>query len=312
MRTTKSIAAFALLLLLLFSKLAHAQSITDYLILQDIGDYKFKTQTKDFITGQPRTIPGYSTRTAPGFLAGADHFDVDHDDKTYETKYVNRTIGLGVEVQITQHAGSESDKWLLHEVEDGYRDEDNLNATVDTNVQMRSISGKNIYFIGIYGAKSYAWISNNYIVVKIGCSNCPNTKPEPLEIVQAYLQKFPSTITLTDSDFKSRSHSEQWIKDEMDRRLWLADKWVSQITAADPKLYDKLDDVVKHLKVFLDYKGKYFVQTEEEKTAGITAKSEKNVLGGYLEAKDLESIKTKLAAYKAWWEAHKGDTINLQ
>ncbi len=203
----------AIIFLLVFSTCAYSQTISDFLITNDIGPYKKITK------GGP----------SGNILTGADHFGLDHKDAAYGISYVNDASKMWIEVQVTQHFGGDSDKWLQHEVEDGYRDDDQLNATVDTNVQMRSINETNIYFIGIYGAKTYTWIANNNIVIRIGCSSCPNTKPEPLEIVQAYLTKFPSTITLTDNYLKSQSHSIQWIKKEMDRRLWLCDKWFMQL-----------------------------------------------------------------------------------
>ena len=52
-----------------------------------------------------------------GILIPAGHFDLDHDDITYETRYIIPEPLVGVEVQLTQHSGSDSDKWLLHEVE---------------------------------------------------------------------------------------------------------------------------------------------------------------------------------------------------
>ena len=207
MRTIKKIAALAIVLL--FAKFAYAQSISDYLILQDIGDYKFKTQTKDFITGQPRTIPGYSTRTAPGILAGTDHFDVDHDDKTYETKYVNRTIGLGVEVQVTKHAGSDSDKWLLHEVERDFR---NYYGLSDNSYIVKQIDGNTILAVGA-GGWTYRWLSGSK-VVHISYTDLMMEKPQPLEVVKAYLAKHPSTLPpMTLKELRSTENKTKWIKD---------------------------------------------------------------------------------------------------
>ncbi len=159
-----------------------------------------------------------------------------------------------------------------------------------------------VYFIGIYGAKSYAWISNNYIVVKISCSSCPNTKPEPLEIIQAYLQKYPSNITVTDTDFKSHVHSEQWIKNEMDRRLWLCDKWFLQLTLGKAQQVQVYQESVKSMNIFLDYREKYY---------GTKIADEKNLLAIYLSSNNGTSITAKLKEYKDWWGIHKTDAISL-
>ncbi|MBI5638916.1 MAG: hypothetical protein HZA17_00680 [Nitrospirae bacterium] len=88
----------------------------------------------------------------------------------------------------------------------------------------------------------------------------------------------------------------------MDRRLWLCDKWVSQIQTEDPKLYDKLKSIVDHMTVFLNYRSKYY---------GVSATDETNALQGYLDTKDETAIRTKLTEYKAWWTANKGGAINI-
>lgn len=296
----KHIMTFAFIILITQSVIEcsiWAQTASDYLILHDIGDYKFITQTKDFITGQPKTILGYSKRVGPGDLAGASHFYLDHDDITYETDYSNRNIKLGVDVQVAQHVGSDSDRWLLHEVEDSYRssDTDRLGLLTEGAI-LRRISGNKVYWIGI-GGGSFVWLSNN-VVIKISYTDLQATKPEPLEVVQAYLQKYPSTIPST--LVLDRAHDEQWIKDEMERRLWLCDKWLTQIGKAD--LYKILSTVTDDMGVFLDYREKYY---------GMSGKDDRVALSGYLSAKDETSIRNKLAGYKAWWNANKTKAINL-
>jgi hypothetical protein len=210
---------------------------------------------------------------------------------------------LAISVQVTKHADSpDAIKWLLHELEDGYRDNDKLNVTIDLGVQMRTINGNNVLFSGIYGGKSYTWISNGNVVVEVSCSSCPSTKPEPLEIVQAYLTKFHSIITLTDNDLKSRAHSEQWIKDEMDRRLWLCDKWFMQLQLKKVEETQVCQESVKSMNIFLDYREKYY---------GLKAVDEKNLLARYLSSNNDTGIKAKLTEYKSWWSSHKTDAISL-
>ncbi len=198
-------------------------------------------------------------------------------------------------VQVTQHAGSDSDKWLLHEVEDGYRDgEMERLGLVTQGARLRDINGNKI--ISLRGS-GYSWISNN-AVIEISYTDLYGTKPEPLEIIQAYLQKFPSTIPAT--LVLDQAHNEQWIKDEMDRRLWLGDKWIARIeTVGD---LNELSSVAKNLNVFLDYREKYY---------GIAATDEKKTLWEYQQAKNKAGIKAKLEEYKTWWTANKDSPINL-
>jgi hypothetical protein len=297
MKTVK-ILSLTIVAMLIYTY-TYAQAAADYLILQDIGDYRFKTQVKDILTGQTKNIPGYSMRIAPGHLAGAEHFDFDHEDKTYETSYVNRNVHLAVDVQVTKHAGADSDKWLLHEVEDGYRDPDVLDAKITEGAVLRIINGNRVFS---WGAGTFTWLSSNNIVVRIEYIDLTGTKPEPLDVVQAYLQKFASSITLTDADAKSKAHSEQWIKDEMDRRLWLCDKWFYQLQLQKAEQKQVLTESVKSMKVFLDYREKYY---------GIKAADEKKLLSGYLAQNNGTGIKAKLAEYKNWWSVNKASAISL-
>lgn len=140
-------------------------------------------------------------------------FGLDHDDVTYRISYFNLQAEFGIRAQATQHAGSESDQWLLHEVERGFRDPDVLDAAPAEHTSIREINGNKIFFHGA-GIIRYRWLSNN-VFVNIQYSVISGDKPEPLEIIQAYLAKHPSTITLNNAEFQSTTHSEQWIKDEM-------------------------------------------------------------------------------------------------
>ncbi|MEN6422320.1 MAG: hypothetical protein ABFD76_10275, partial [Smithella sp.] len=110
--------------LFLFPIILCAQSVSDYLILQNIGSYKFSTQSVNPVTDEVKQIPGYTILKNSGVLTGADHFKIDHKDTTYETDYESDVTDIGVEVEVTQHTGGDSDRWLLHEIEDSYRDPD--------------------------------------------------------------------------------------------------------------------------------------------------------------------------------------------
>ena len=271
--------------------------VMDYLILEDIVPYQRLTQVKDIYTKQFKSIPGFWIYDNAGVLAGADHFQYDHDDITYKTEYQSKAIGIGIVVQVTQHAGSDSDRWLLHEVEHGYRRSKELKATYSAPNPIRILNNNKIWFQ--WGA--YRWINNN-IVVSIEFTDITGTKPEPLEVVQAYLQKFPSTITLTDAEIKSRAHNEIWIKDEMERRLWLCDKWNAQFQLGKVTQAEMLKQLADHMTVFLKYRQRYY---------GIDATDDINALFDYSRNKDAAAIMNKLTAYKAWWAANKGNAISL-
>mgnify|MGYP001617340262 CR=1 FL=1 len=265
-----------MLIFLLISP-TYAQDISNYLITTDIGPYKRITK------GGP----------SGNILAGADHFGLDHKDAAYGISYVNDESKMWIEVQLTQHSGSDSDKWLLHEVEDGYRknpEQDNFRGVI------REINGNRIFTYR--RGTHYSWISNN-IVIDIRYTDLQKTKPEPMEIVNAYLQKHPSTIPAMVMD---KAHDEKWIKDEMERRLWLCDKWFYQLQLGKVQQKQVFDESVKSMNVFLDYREKYY---------GISAKDEKNLLSNYLMQNNGTGIRNKLKEYKDWWSINKGNPINL-
>lgn len=183
------------LMLLVLSGSVLAGDVSEYLILNDIDGYKFTTEGRDIITGESIPIKGYTVRTAPGDLIAADHFYLKHDDITYETDYVNVNVRLAVEVQVTQHTGAEADKWLSHEIEDSFRDGDNEDGRLgllSDGSRIRNIASNNILFYG-WGVIAYRWLSNN-VVINIEYKNFGEPKPEPLEIVRIYLEKFPKWV----------------------------------------------------------------------------------------------------------------------
>ena len=288
----KSKMLIMLLIIVLFfiPTISFSQNISDYLILQDIGSYKLDKPEAVF-PGEP-PMGGPRAYNKSGIIAATGHFP-DHIDKTYEVMYIGGSGLPSPTVQLTQHSGSDSDKWLLHEVEDGYRknpEQDNFRGVI------REINGNRIFTYR--RGTHYSWISNN-IVIDIRYTDLQKTKPEPMEIVNAYLQKHPSTIPAMVMD---KAHDEKWIKDEMERRLWLCDKWFYQLQLGKVQQKQVFDESVKSMNVFLDYREKYY---------GISAKDEKNLLSNYLMQNNGTGIRNKLKEYKDWWSINKGNPINL-
>jgi hypothetical protein len=199
-------------------------------------------------------------------------------------------------VSVTQHAGADSDRWLLHEVERGFRSDD-LESQFEGTI--KEIDGNKIITF-LYGT-AYRWVSNN-IVVYIKYSDPQLAKPEPMEVVKAYLARHPSTITMTDAEAKGRAHNEAWIKDEMERRLWLGDRWFMQLQLEKAELGDVLREAVGHMGVFLEYREKYY---------GISGEEEKVRLSEFLREQNGTEIKNRLDALKSWWADNKGNGIDL-
>jgi hypothetical protein len=281
----KNIVPALLFCLLQSAASVHGQDASSYVIIGDIGSY--------LIAGDPAVGKG------PGVLAGPGHFDQDHTDITAEIDYYNLQSKVGPEVQVTKHAGVESDKWLLHEVEDSYRSDDPSRlGLLSQGTVLRTMTNDVIFSIRL-GGGSYMWISNN-VVVRISYRGIQGGKPEPLEVIQAYLQKFPSTVPAT--LVLDKAHDVQWIKDEMDRRLWLCDKWFMQLQLKKAEERQVYQESVESMNIFLDYREKYFA---------MKAADEKNLLAGYLYANNGTGIKAKLTEYKNWWSVHKNDAISI-
>lgn len=115
------------------------------------------------------------------------------------------------------------------------------------------------------------------------------------------MQKYPSTIPA--SIVLDQAHNIQWIKDEIERRLWLGDRWLAyQEGGGNVTLNEALIEIVKSLNVFLDYREKYYE---------IRAAAEKDILGGFLATNSATEIENKLQTYKEWWTANKNNPINL-
>ena len=276
-------------------------NLSDCLVTTDIGKYIYDVKIARL-------------GNAAGVVGGADHFKIDHVDSICSGEYSNinevRVFQtreeivnnlVSVDVQVTQHTGGDSDRWLLHEIEDSYRDPDNEDARLGLLLQatrLREINGNKI--IGRRG-NGYTWVSNN-VVVDVSYTDLQGNKPEPLEVVQAYLAKFPSSITTTPVEFKGNAYNAKWIKDEIDRRLWLCDKWNAQFQAGGVTQADLIYNLVRSMKVFLNYRQKYF---------GVAVDADLKLLAGYQQNKDIAAIQTKLSQYKGWWSSNKARSISL-
>ena len=276
-----------MLMILLFPVLCFSQETANYLILNDIGEYKYRPKRTTEIYGNS------------GVLIPADHFDLDHNDTAYGARYVHPVTILGVEVQVTKHTDpNDSLKWLLHEVDDGFRDDYGIPTTSYTP---RQIDGQTI-FVDAVGGREYRWLSGNK-VISIEYHGSLTQQPEPIEVVKAYLAKHPSTLpAMTLALLRSAENKTKWIKDEMDRRLWLCDKWFYQFQLKKVDEKQVYQESVKSMTVFLDYREKYY---------GMKAADEKNLLASYLNTNNGTAIKAKLKEYKDWWALNKDKAITL-
>ena len=132
-----------LLIILILPLSAYGESENEYLILNDIGNNKLKTHSIDSITRKLKPIESHFISKNSGVVIGGGHFQ-DHLDMTYETTYLNHVDDIAVKVQVTQHAGADSDQWLLHEIERSFRYGDYEEDM--TPSKFRNIDGNNMFY----------------------------------------------------------------------------------------------------------------------------------------------------------------------
>ena len=276
-----SIAAATLSML--WAATGYSQDASEYLVCQDIGGFK------DY-----RCACG----TGKGIVGPADHFGEDHNDINCTVTYHSMAQRLTVKAEVTRHTDApDAIMWLLHEIDKEYR---TYYGAPDPGYIIKNINGNTLYAFESAGW-DYRWISGNN-VIRLEYHDSKMTKPEPMEVVRAYLSKHPSTLSATTtSELRSVSNKTKWIKDEMDRRLWLCDKWFLQSTLKKADEKHVREEPVQSMNVFLDYREKYF---------GIKAAGEKNVLASYLNSNNGVEIKAKLTEYKKWWAVNKDKALS--
>jgi len=284
--------------------LQEGEDVSEYLILEEIGGYSVRTKRKNVLTLQVETLPGYIIRKSPGILLKTDHFQLDHDDKTYEAYYEDSNIGSYARVQVTLHAGSNSDQWLLHEVESNFRK--GKYGGMLTLDQLKTMDGQTIFYSKSKDReKTYCWLSNHMVVhmkFSVLSKYEQEEEREHVELLKAYLRKFPSTVP---SIKLGQKYDKDWVKNEMDRRLWLCNSWMAWMHGGGEDFDWKFKNVIYQLYGFLDYRDFYYkngVERYLKKNFGV---DEKKVLWGYYRQKDEAAMKNQLEEYRRWWRHHR-------
>jgi hypothetical protein len=263
-----------------------SQDASDVLACNDISSFN--------------TILNCVCRAGRGILVTADHFGEDHKDVDCYVTYYSKAQRTTVNAEVTLHADPPAAiKWLLHEVDKDFR---TYYGTPDPGYIIRNIDGNTLYTFESKG-RNYRWISGNKVIM-LEYHDTGMTKSEPIEVVRAYLAKHPSTLSTMPSapELRSATNEMRWIKDEMERRLWLCDKWFLNLSIKRNGVRQVREEILDSMNIFLNYREKYF---------GIKAADEKNLLTGYFTADNSGGFKTKLAEYKDWWETNKDKTSRM-
>jgi hypothetical protein len=265
--------AAILLFLIVCAVPCHAQNPFHEIICKDIGGFKKYNCT---------------CSNGAGVLLAADHFGGDHTDITCNVTYHSMAQKMTVQAEVTIHGDPpDAIRWLPHEMDKDFRSYYGIPREV---VLIKSIDDNTVYAFRSAGW-DYRWLNGNKLIA-IRYHDTKLTKPEPTAVVRAYLAKQPSTLSAA-----AAPDETAWIRDEMERRLWLSERWFLRYSAEKKRL---LEEPLVSLNIFLDYREKYF---------GLRAADEKNVLTGYLNPNNSAGIKAKLAEYRNWWAENRGKEI---
>ena len=280
----KKAMLFTIFTIFILSSTCYSQDIFQYLILNDISTYRLSSgfEFMGKIVGKgPTSFQGGDE--ASGYYAA------------YKITYAGGTGNPSPSVEVRVYKNT---LWLLHEVDKSFRTSLGIPGE---SYGPRQIDGQTILDFGA-GGREYRWLSGNK-VIRIEYTDLQMEKPEPIEVVKAYLAKHPSTLTaITLKQLRSTENKTAWIKDEMDRRLWLCDKWFTQLQLKKTEEKDVYREAVKNITIFLNYREKYY---------GLKAADEKNLLAEYLYSNNVTGIKAKLAECKNWWSVNKDKAIRL-
>jgi len=268
----------------LWTSTGYSQNTSDALVCQAIGSFNELNCV---------------CRVGRGILVPANHFGEDHKDVDCDVTYYSKAQKMTVKAEVTLHADPpEAIKWLAHEVDKDFR---TYYGTPDPSYIIKNIEGNTLYTFESKG-RNYRWISGNKVIM-LEYHDTGMTKPEPMEVVRAYMVKHPSTLSTTSTpELRSTSSEIRWIKDELDRRLWLCDKWFLNLSLKKDGTMHVREEILDSMNMFLNYRQKYF---------GVKAEDEKNVLTDCFTANNSAGMKAKLAEYKDWWAANKDKTIRV-
>ena len=280
-----------ILILLLIPGLSYAQTAGEYLILQDIGRYKL---TKGI------EIRGRILGGEPAVARIGD------EGQGYYTSYGTRYVGgAGYVVPTVEVRVYDSTQWMLHEMERDLKEYQGSVATkTNTSAITKSIDNNPVIKMRS-GGGIYRWVSNNKAIL-VSYHDLQLQYPVPMEVISAYLQKYPSTLPTT-YQIRHPDREKEFIREEFDRLLWVADRWVSLVQEADPNRAEKLKQAADNLLDFARYRQAYF-----KPLFGDPMEADIDLLEMAHMGPNLETIvRTKLAEYKEWWAGHKTDKINF-
>jgi len=265
--------------LVLVVEVSGQEGLSGYLILQNISNYE--------------PYEGYQDR---GRLIGAPEMknmgnDVEGRYESYRAIYSIDEEHAVPKIEIQVHQNTQ---WLEHNLQRDFRDtvDDETLGLRDSSSVIKNI-GNLRFFNAATGGGQYSWLHNN-LWISIEYNDLQLVEPEPLEVVEAYLQKWPPTYPTEET--KLIAGTEQWIKDEMEYLLWVSDRWFVQYDAGKEALKHATWNIKDSLDDFLRYRAKYFDENLDEERIAV-----KNA--------DEPTLRTKLKEYQQWLAENKDKAL---
>jgi hypothetical protein len=221
--------------------------------------------------------------------------------------YRDTARGMFVEVTVQRVARTD---FVDHLIEARVRSQEN--ARVVPGGSMVIAFDQPLYFYcGGDGCnrRVYRWRSGPQIVVDINADGVASDGadipcPEPTELLQAYLQRYPSSLTFQpDSD----ERAAQFRRDQLALRLSAAQHWLTQTaTAAEDDQIPLLHEVGRHLTKFAQIRAAAFG------TPSLLAEAQRIhdalQLPVTTQQRKLHEI---LSEYQGWWAQHQNDPVRL-
>ena len=258
-------------------------------------------------------IPPFSLRQAstgrrgPGLYEGilGDNEQLIFADVGYRDNL--RRIPVGVSV-----IQDDRTTFLDHVVESTFRD--STTGRMDSEVSIVSLFGQPVYSYcdepPQCKRRLYRWRSGLGIVIDIEAKAFsadvePVPCPEPTEILQAYLQRYPSSLPLYTEDDE---HAKKWRRDQTALELAAADYQLDQRYASVPAedQWLALAAARDHLTTFAELRQAAFRGPDAAKERGRIDK-----LRALPSGTQLDELKKIRLEYRQWWSTHQNDPVYL-
>jgi hypothetical protein len=250
--------------------------------------------------------PASVHRGVPNLRSG--YFSENPEDVSAGARYRDSSRHMVVGAGVDSYADT---AFLDHLIEEVFRD--STTARLHAGNSFLSISG-NAVFLYCGGApncdeREYMWRSGDRIVVRVEAkafnadlSQAPC--PEPTEILQAYLRRYPSALSLYTED---DDHAKKWRREQTALELASAEYWLEQAaTAVGTRQSGALESVRNHLSSFAELRRVAFGGPSLRHEAERIGKAE--LLPAATQLSELKKIQEQ---YRQWWNAHQNDPVVL-